>query len=77
MATKCITITSEAYEKLASFKDEKESFSDVINKLTKKSSLLDLVGVLTKEEAHTLRNNVTELRGRMRKSVELTAARLQ
>ncbi|MBI4150362.1 antitoxin VapB family protein, partial [Candidatus Woesearchaeota archaeon] len=45
MATKSITVTNEAYERLAAFKEPHESFSDVITKLTSRYSLLDLIGV--------------------------------
>ncbi len=77
MATKSITITEDAYERLASFKNEKESFSDVINKLTRKSSYMDLVGVLSKEEAKELRESIKDVRKRMREDIERTAKRLQ
>ncbi len=77
MATKSITITEDAYERLASFKNEKESFSDVINKLTRKSSYMDLVGVLSKEEAKELRESIKDVRKRMREDMERTAKRLQ
>ncbi len=77
MATKSITITSEAYERLTVFKESNESFSDVINKLTKRDSLLDLVGVLSPKEAEELEASVNESRKRMRKRMDETAARLR
>ncbi len=77
MGTKSITITNEAYERLAVFKESKESFSDVINKITRKYSILDLVGVLSKDEANELRGNVKELRKRLRKEIDETASRLK
>lgn len=76
MGTKTLTITNEAYERLAAFKEKKESFSDVVNKLTSRTSLLSLVGVLSKEEAGELRKNVIETRKRLRGDMDKIAARL-
>lgn len=62
MATKTITITTEAYEKLASMKVAKESFSDVINRITGKSSILKLAGVLSNQEAKEMKKHIAEIR---------------
>ena len=62
MATKSITITSEAYEKLVSFKESNESFSDVVNKLTKRKSIMKLAGLLSKEEVKNLKKHIYETR---------------
>lgn len=77
MATKTITITTGAYEKLSLLKESSESFSDVINKLTGKSSLLNIVGILSKKEATELKESVSELRGRLREEVNKNALRLK
>lgn len=69
MATKSITVTSEAYERLASFKEKNESFSDVINKLTKKNSIFDLVGVLSDKEAEEMKKNISERRKKIREGM--------
>ena len=50
MATKTLSITEEAYERLSSKKRGKESFSEVINRITNKKSLLDFVGILSDKE---------------------------
>ena len=52
---KTLTVTRDAYERLALRKENGESFSDVINKLTGKASLFDLVGILTEDEASKLK----------------------
>ena len=77
MSTKCITITSEAYERLAALKEKKESFSDVIDKITNKRSLFELAGLLSDKEADKLETDIKELRKRMRKEIEKSAKELQ
>ena len=58
MTTKTISITEEAYERLRSKKDERESFSDVINRITNKRPLSDFLGVLNEKEADLLENTI-------------------
>lgn len=69
---KTLTISQEAYERLASRKEPGESFTDVIKKLTGKSDLMDLAGVLSDAEAEALREGIktrrAELRSRMLRS---------
>ena len=77
MATKSITITNEAYEKLAVFKDAHESFSDVINRITGRSSLLEIAGILSSGEAANLSKHMAEMRHRLRKGMDKTAKDLQ
>jgi len=70
MATKTISITEEAYERLAAKKREKESFSDVITRITNKVNILDFAGLLTPEEADRLEAAVKAGRARSRKRLE-------
>ncbi len=70
MATKTISITEEAYERLAAKKREKESFSDVITRITNKINILDFAGLLTSEEADRLEAAVKIGRARSRKRLE-------
>ncbi|MBI2449122.1 antitoxin VapB family protein [Candidatus Pacearchaeota archaeon] len=77
MATKTITITSEAYERLFAFKEPNESFSDVITKIMRKYSFLDLVGILSPGEAEKLEKNIKEIRKRMRDQLNKTALKLE
>ncbi len=67
---KTLTVSEDAYERLASKKDPGESFSDVIKKLTGKSSLLDLVGVLSDSEAENIRKDIKKRREEMRGRIE-------
>ncbi len=76
MSVKTITITEDAYTRLAAMKTPGESFSDVIKRVAGKSSLLELVGILKKNEAAALRKAVKETRAEIEKRVERTARRL-
>ena len=76
MATKTITITKDAYGLLSAHKNTKESFSDVITKHFKKSSLWDVAGILSHEEAEALRKHVRERRKASRARLNRIAKRL-
>lgn len=65
MGTKCITITNEAYELLAAHKGKNESFSDVVTKLLKIHSLLDLVGILSSQDAALLERHHTKINNKL------------
>ena len=75
MGSKNISISDEAYSRLASMKGEKESFTDVINRLAGKRSLLDLVGLLTPAEADEFRVGVKELRLKSSRRLDSRAGR--
>ena len=67
MATKTISITEEAYNRLLSKKSENESFSEVINKITNKINILDFAGLLTNKETASLTEKIKESRNLSRK----------
>ena len=77
MSTKSITITDDAYERLTKFKESKDSFSDVIIKLTGKYSVLDLVGILSSKEADEMKISLEDIRRRLRKRLDKTAIKLK
>lgn len=77
MGTKNISISEEAYERLAAMKGPNESFTEVINRLTKKKSILELAGILTKKEADEIRRELRELRLASNRRVESSASRVE
>ncbi len=58
-------------------KGPKESFTDVINRLAGKRSILDLAGVLTSKEEVELRSKVREIRARSRRRLDETTRRMR
>ena len=67
MATKNISITEEAYMRLASLRREHESFSEIINRLTNKRRLLDFAGVLSEESAEKIEGHIMKRRAELDK----------
>jgi len=67
MATKTISITQKAYDRLKTKKENNESFSEVINRITNKSSIMELAGILTKKEGDKLEKYIKERRSAGRK----------
>ena len=62
MSVKTITITEEAYERLKMHKEAHESFTDVINKITKKGDILKYAGILSHEEGDKLEKYIARRR---------------
>ena len=60
MATKTITITEEAYNKLKIRKRGSESFSDVINRKFPFTKYSDFIGILSEESARKLEKSIEE-----------------
>ena len=60
MSTKTISITEKAYNRLASLKKEHESFSVVIERITKKNSLRlkEFHGIISKEFADEIEHTI-------------------
>ncbi len=67
MATKNISITEEAYVRLASLRQGKESFSEIINRLTNKRRLLSFAGVLSQESANRIEEHIGKRRAELDK----------
>jgi len=55
MATKTINLPEGAYARLHALKREGESFSEVVDRLTGKFALLELIGILDEKAAEGMR----------------------
>ena len=77
MASKTITISEEAYDRLKSKKEDNESFTDVINKLTRERSLMEIAGILSEDEADELEENIKESRRRTRDKMDEIKKRIE
>ncbi len=62
MATKTISITRQAYDRLKARKGPEESFSDVILRLTERRPLADYAGMLSKASVKAIREAIEEAR---------------
>lgn len=58
MATTTISITLDAYKRLAALKKARESFSDVINRVTRRGDIMKCVGILSERQADKLERNI-------------------
>lgn len=54
MGSRNISLSDDAYERLATLRRPGESFSDVVRRLTRARSLTELSGLLTKAEGDAL-----------------------
>ncbi|HWG91501.1 MAG TPA: antitoxin VapB family protein [Candidatus Thermoplasmatota archaeon] len=64
MPSRNINITEDAYALLASLKQERESFTDVIKRLAGERSLFEIVGVLDDRETGRLEARLRQGRER-------------
>jgi len=60
MATKNISITEDAYKRLANLKRERESFSEVIVRVTGKSPLRNIYGILSGKRGEEFEKTIIE-----------------
>jgi len=62
LGTKNIAISDEAYQRLKALKKPGESFTEVIERMTRSRGVLELSGILSKQEASRLVEVVKESR---------------
>lgn len=62
MGSRNISISDEAYLRLSELKSRNESFTDVIYRLTNRTNILDLRGILKEENGKSLEKNIKESR---------------
>lgn len=67
MPSRTVNLTDEAYDLLASHKQDRESFTDVVKRLAGERSLFDLVGVLDEPQALKLAARIDAGRERARR----------
>lgn len=70
---KLVRLSETAYERLLAHKRDDETVSDVVLRLARERSLLEIAGVLSDEEADALREAVDERRERRREELESVA----
>jgi predicted CopG family antitoxin len=75
--SKSIRLSEDAYERLAAHKDEDETFSEVVLRLAGERSLLELAGILSDDEAASLRDAVDKRRDRRGRELEALAGELE
>jgi len=66
MGTRTIAVSDDVFNLLKALKRPEESFTDLLKRLAGKPSLLQLVRVLSKDQAADLRKTVAEGRSRSR-----------
>ena len=74
MGTKNIAISEDAYQRLKALKKPGESFTEVIERMTRSRGILELSGILSKHEAtrvgEVVRGTREESSRRLKRTVE-------
>lgn len=66
MGTRTLAVSDEVYTRLRALKRTDESFTELLDRLMGRPSLLDLVGILSDEQVAIVRRSVEEGRARSR-----------
>lgn len=62
MGTKNIAISDEAYQRLKALKKPGESFTEVIERMTRSRGVLELAGTLSTGQAAQVKERIREIR---------------
>ena len=76
MGTRNIAISDEAYERLKALKKPGESFTEVIERMTRSRGVLDLAGILSPPQTDRAEGRVRELREESSRRLKRTAGGL-
>lgn len=72
MGSRTIAISDEVYGRLKALKAPEESFSQLLDRLSGRPSLMELAGALSKDQVAVVRQAVAEGRARSRARRERT-----
>ena len=76
MGSKNISISDEAYLRLSELKLKNESFTELIYRLTNKTNVLDLKGIIKEGEGKSLEKNIRNLRKLSRERINKITSEL-
>ena len=71
-----ISVSDEAYLRLSELKLKNESFTELIYRLTNKSNVLDLKGIMSEDEGKSIEKNIREPRKMSKERVDRTTDEL-
>jgi predicted CopG family antitoxin len=67
---KVLSVSDDVYEALKSLKREGESFTEVLRRLVRKTSISEFSGVLSKETAEDIEKSIEALNRKMKLELE-------
>lgn len=76
MGTKNIAITEDAYQALKALKRSNESFTEVIERITRRSAVLELAGILPKTDVVGIEKTIKEIRKKSARRIIRTTKEL-
>lgn len=77
MATKSVTIKESVYEILKSRKQNGESFSDVIERIASRRSIIELLDILSEQDGERLADEVGKARKELDKDISERSKEVQ